>query len=75
MHVDGDYRNPPPEGKYDRLHEHVEARMRADAVTIPPDLRGELGQACIERFGIEDVCVYRLSVGGQHAHVAIDCAV
>ena len=73
MHVEGDYRNPPPEGTYDNLHAFVQSHMSNDEVIIPPDLRPAVGNACLEQFGIEDVYVYKLSVGGQHVHVAIDC--
>ena len=73
VHVDGDYRNPPPKGKYDRLYEYARSQMSKEAVIVPRELRAVVGQACLERFQTEDIYVHRLSVGGQHVHVAIDC--
>lgn len=33
-HVEGDYKNPPPRGKYDPLHEYSRSLMKRDAVRI-----------------------------------------
>jgi REP element-mobilizing transposase RayT len=33
-HVDGDYRNPPPKGKYDGLHDHAKRAMKRDPVFL-----------------------------------------
>jgi len=74
MHVEGDYRSPPPAGTYDRLLEHVKGHMRKPPVTLPPDLRCVVGQACLEQFAKERAAVFVLSVGGQHVHAAVDCA-
>src|SRR5438067_13048428 len=38
-HVDGDYKNPPPKGKYDNLYELSKALMKRDPVKIQRELR------------------------------------
>ncbi len=35
LHVDGDYRNPPPKGKYTGLHAHAKSSLVKPAVVIP----------------------------------------
>jgi REP element-mobilizing transposase RayT len=73
MHVDGDYKNPPPSGVYEELHAYVKKHMRKSSVTIPSSLRPIVGQACLEQFPKEDAEVAVLSVSGQHVHVAVLC--
>jgi len=73
-HVDGDYRNPPPPGKYEALHARSKASLKGPAVVIPPALRATVGWACIERFDDEQATVRAISVGGQHAHAAFEWA-
>jgi hypothetical protein len=38
-HVEGDYRNPPPEGKYDGLYEYAKRAMTRDPVFLDRDQR------------------------------------
>jgi len=72
-HVPWDYKNPPPPGTYDRLHAHAERTLKKPPVILPAGLREPIGRACLERFGVEGVEVFALSVGGVHVHTAIDC--
>jgi len=73
MHVDGDYRHPPPAGKYDALHAWMRSNMPRPAVVLAPELRCAAGEACVAQFAKEDVALYVISVGGQHVHAAADC--
>ncbi|MGB2820689.1 MAG: transposase [Phycisphaerae bacterium] len=74
MHVEGNYRNPPPVGVYEGLHEHVKANLRKPPIALPDELRPAVGCACLEQFEKEGVCAYALSVGGEHVHAAVDCS-
>jgi len=73
QHVDGDYRSPPPAGRYAGLHAHARRSLKQSEVVIPSDLREVVGRRCLERFVEEGVTVAALSVGGCHVHVAIVC--
>lgn len=39
IHVEGDYRNPPPNGKYDALHEAAKRAMRRAPVFLDREQR------------------------------------
>ena len=36
-HIEGDYRNPPPKGIYEGLHECAKRSMKRDPVFLDPD--------------------------------------
>src|SRR6188508_1399655 len=38
-HVDGDYKNPPPKGKYDKLWKRSRELMKRDPVYLTPEQR------------------------------------
>ena len=73
-HVEGNYRSPPPPGKYEGLHAHVRMSMKQPPVEIPRDLREPIGRGCLERFAEEGAEVFRISVDFWHVHVAADCS-
>src|SRR3954452_21513213 len=59
-HVEGDYKNPPPKGKYDNLYELSKALMKRDAVKIKQELRQFVANAIAEKLrndGIEVLIV------------------
>jgi len=64
-HVEGDYRNPPPEGIYESRHRCAQESLRFDVVTIHPEDRPivcqEMGRVLLA-YGAE---LIDLSVGGQ----------
>ena len=72
MHVEGDYKNPPPAGMYDGLYRHARRSLKKPPVVISPALRELIGRACLERFKIEKVVAWSLSVGGEHVHAAFE---
>ena len=74
QHVDGDYKNPPPPGKYQGLHAHAKRSMKKPPVKIPPKLREVIARRCLEQFTKEHVNVFVISVDSWHVHVAVDCA-
>lgn len=70
MHVEGDYRNPPPPGTHAGLRRHARQAMGGDPVVIPRRLRPVAGEAALERLAIEGAVILALSLAGQHVHVA-----
>jgi hypothetical protein len=72
LHVDGDYKNPPPPGTRDALHAESRASLKGSPIIIPVSLRETVGRACLEQFAKNGAEVFCISVGGQHVHVAFE---
>ncbi len=70
VHIDGDYKQPPPPGKYDAWHEHARSIMSRDAVTLSAEARhtalAVMLQALVRVHQIE---ILAISVSGQHFHM------
>ena len=73
QHVDGDYKNPPPPGKYKALHAHARRSLKKPPAEIPPDLREVIALPCLQQFADEEVEVFAISVDSWHVHAAVDC--
>ncbi|HDZ20524.1 hypothetical protein LCGC14_0162870 [marine sediment metagenome] len=69
QHVDGDYKNPPPPGTYDDLHEHAKGVMGQPAVVLNVDQRRIAGEALVEMLLKQEVEVLALSVDAVHFHL------
>src|SRR5205809_4884314 len=61
-HVDGDYKNPPPKGKYDNLYELSKALMKRDPVKIERELRQFVTNAIAEKLRADGIEVLIVSV-------------
>ena len=68
-HVEGDYRNPPPEGRYARLEQRSREALKQPPAVVPNALRPILGKALVERFHELSALVVCAAVGGQHVHL------
>lgn len=68
-HVEGDYRDPPPEGAYDRLHAHSRRLMGRDAVLLGPKARRMACRIMAEALLYHGVGLIDLCVGAVHFHV------
>ncbi|MEM6257296.1 MAG: hypothetical protein AAGI37_03160 [Planctomycetota bacterium] len=69
-HVGGDYKNPPPKGKYHTRHEHAKQSLKRDVVVLSAEAR----QACVEAMvqawlDVHKVEVLAASVSAMHIHV------
>ena len=70
VHIDGDYKSPPPDGKYDAWHEHARSIMPRDAVTLSPQARQAALAVMLNAWvHVHKIEVLALSIGGQHFHV------
>jgi hypothetical protein len=67
-HVEGDYKNPPPPGKYAEQERRSRESMPEDPVVLPVELRPVVGMAILERLRGLGAQVLVLSVSGQHIH-------
>lgn len=73
MHVDGDYRNPPPPGVYAPLFEHVKRSLRYPPVKLDPAQRRHLCRALVRQLLDDGVQVIALAVCVNHFHMLIRC--
>lgn len=67
-HVDGDYKNPPPKGKYDRRWERAKQLMKRDPVYLNPDQRGRAVQEFVRAFAKWHVELRIISIDRIHLH-------
>ena len=69
-HVEGDYKKPPPELKYDSRHDQAKRSLKRDPVILSPDARracvDALVHAWVDRHSVE---VLAVSVSAMHMHV------
>ncbi len=68
-HIEGDYKNPPPKGKYDSQFERSKKLMTQPKVILTPDWRKVVGEAVVGklvRLGAELLAV---SVSATHLHI------
>jgi hypothetical protein len=68
-HVDGDYKNPPPPGKYDTLYELSQALMKRDPVRIATHLRQFVVNAIAEKLCQDRIQVLIASLDAKHLHL------
>src|SRR4051794_17420788 len=65
-HVDGDYKNPPPKGKYDRLYEYSKKLMKRERVELTPEQREHACRLMAEALQFHHVELIDLCVGKKH---------
>src|SRR3954453_2014099 len=68
-HVDGDYKNPPPKGKYDKRWQHAKDLMKRDPVYLNPAQRARAVQAIVRSFRKWGIELQVLSIDRTHLHV------
>ncbi len=71
-HVEGDYKKPPPEGKYADRHERAQGLMKRGPVYLSPEARRaaveEFRRTLVEVHGLE---VLAITVSRMHVHVLV----
>jgi hypothetical protein len=68
-HVEGDYKNPPPAGKYEDRFKRSQELLKAPPVVLSAALREVVGVALCERLEGLGALVLCVAVAGQHLHV------
>src|SRR5271154_3034747 len=68
-HVDGDYMNPPPRGKYDALFAYSKSLMKRDPVRINRELRQFVLDKVVERLHQWKIEIKVASLDGNHLHL------
>ena len=69
VHVDGDYRNPPPAGAHDGLKQHAQSVMAQPPVYLTVRQRAIAGQALVEMLLEQEVELLALSLDAIHYHL------
>ena len=68
-HVDGDYKNPPPPGKYDEIFARSRDLMNRDEVLLNRDQRVIACREMGKTFLYHKIELIDLSVGAAHFHL------
>src|SRR5262245_43472706 len=73
-HVEGDYRNPSPHGKYDKLHEYSKSLMKREPVKINSAPICDFVLRCLlDRLRQFQIHVAIGCFDGIHAHALMQC--
>ncbi len=72
-HVEGDYKSPPPAGRYDERHRHSEELLVADPVLFTRAERRVVLSALLERLVDAKALVVAIAVGREHVHIILKC--
>ena len=67
-HVEGDYKNPPPKGMYERAFERSQSLMKQPPVVVPGHLRPVIGAEFWWRLAGLGAQVIAVSMAGKHLH-------
>src|SRR3954470_1193307 len=67
-HVEGDYRNPPPKGKYDKRWQHSKDLMKRDPVYLNPAQQDRAVQEVVRSFRKWGIELRVLSIDPIHLH-------
>jgi len=68
-HVEGDYRNPPRKGSFERLHDRSKELMRREAVLLAPQVQEIVCVEMVESLKRHDIEVVAAAVTARHFHI------
>ena len=70
-HVDGDYNNPPPQGKFENLHHYSTQEMSRDAVSLNVQQQQIVLNCFEDSLLINEIPIVIMSVSPTHAHILV----
>jgi hypothetical protein len=70
-HVEGDYKNPPPAGKYEKLQAHSDQLMKRRKVELTPKQRKIACDAMVASLKHDGAECLAACVGKKHSHALI----
>ena len=70
-HIDGDYKNPPPQGKYDKLQQFSTQVMRRDTVSLNIQQQQIVLDCFEDSLLMNEVPIAIMSVSATHAHILV----
>lgn len=68
-HIEGDYKSPPPQGRYEQRHRAAKQLLKRESVVLPRDVRPIVLAEMRSSFKRNGVEVIALSMSGMHVHV------
>jgi hypothetical protein len=69
-HVEGDYKSPPPKGKYDERHVVAKGLMKRDAVVLAKPSRRAVVEAVVHALvTVHEIETLAVSMSAMHMHV------
>jgi REP element-mobilizing transposase RayT len=68
-HVEGDYRNPPSPGTFEKLHARSLSLMKRAPVKFSPHLRGVVLNSLTEKLREDGVEILAACLDGSHVHL------
>src|SRR3954469_5350014 len=70
-HIEGDYKNPPPKGKYADRYERSKESLKQDPVKLDAEMRALVGAALRERLLGLGAEVLAVAMSATHAHILV----
>lgn len=67
-HVEGDYKNPPPKGKYDKIWQRSKDLMKRDPVHLSPEQRQRAVDEFVRSFHKWNIPLHIISIDRIHLH-------
>jgi hypothetical protein len=74
LHVEGDYRQPPPNDRYIRRSRGSEASLKQSAVLLSTEQRRVVGEALLESFRFHGATMVAAAMARNHGHVLVGFA-
>jgi hypothetical protein len=71
VHVEGDYRNPPPPGSFENFRNNARRTMKFPPRKLRAQERVLVGQACVEKLLELDAYLMCLAAATSHVHLLI----
>ncbi len=71
LHVEGDYKNPPPAGKYELTHRYAQKSLKQQPVELTHFWKEMIGSYLIEAYANLNVYAACIAVGGHHIHALV----
>jgi hypothetical protein len=68
-HADGDYRNPPRPGRYDKLNALSQTLMKRQPERLSDNLRPQVIVAIVEKLHADSVEVLAACIDATHLHI------
>ncbi len=68
-HVDGDYKSPPPQGKYDRIYQYAKSVMKREPIYLNTDQRRLAVRFLVESLQRREIEVVIAGTDSVHFHI------
>lgn len=72
IHSSGDYKNRPPAGEHEKLHNYYQQHS-GNPVLFQPEHRKCLGEAMHKSIGCVNLRCLAIAVGLSHSHLLVEC--